>query len=631
MVSMETHVKRNSTSGMTQRVIYNILCLTSAPLMSNWTRWSPNCRRFSTSSMSDVPLHQPHLSGPVSSSPSLFPVMASPRWSTSMLLASLILLLYWTTSSARSHDSTSTDLSALDRFKRILPEDTKDKTEKVLNVVKDSLSVMKDVVDYIGTDNLAGVLKGISGFASLAPGIGTLVSSIIVLVLVFIPQRDPLNEGFAEVNRKLDLLSIQISNLATDVEWFSYASVYSQDEVRILNAWKKLTEFRENSGLVKTAEDRLRLAEIFTNYYENTAVEASVANLYHYLTVSSTSLSGNLNDLLRKKFKCSIREIGKYNIYFSSLLWRGMVLNQLYWNLIGFNPSDKEAEQTQMLKNVSEAQISAVKFCLKNYKEYMEKDVEEISKAMNPDDKTAIADQVKKALDKKYNWYNWVVLVHNTGKDKKHIFYNMKEFPVGKITVAVGYTQKTKEEKKEEVIKQLSLCYKQPQRQQIGKKLAEQVVETPCDNIAQEIPQCSRKVADAPVSQFVKVMHASFKEKIAKVPDALQSSICLSSNFISKIGEIHIYYSRTLPVCAPNPCKNKGKCERLLDSNEWLCNCPDGFYGDTCEKIFKISKTPVADKLQPVPDISTIDNKLVKMESKLEEVLNTIKEQRPRQ
>ncbi|XP_039872168.1 SE-cephalotoxin-like [Simochromis diagramma] len=557
--------------------------------------------------------------------------MASPRWSTSMLLASLILLLYWTTSSARSHDSTSTDLSALDRFKRILPEDTKAKTEKGLSVVKDSLSVMKDVVDSIGTDNIAGVLKGISSFARLAPGIGSLVSSIIMLVLVFIPQRDPLKEGFAEVNRKLDSLSLQISNLATDVEWFSYASVYSQDEVRILNAWKKLTEFRENSGLVKTAEDRLRLAEIFTNYYENTAVEASVANLYHYLTVSSTSLSGNLNDLLKKKFKCSIREIGKYNIYFSSLLWRGMVLNQLYWDLVGFNPSDKEAEQTKMLKTVSEAQISAVKFCLDNYKEYMEKDVEEIGKAMNPDDKEAVADQVKKALDKKYNWYNWVVLVYNTGNNKNHIFYNMQNIPVGKITVAVGYTQKTKEEKKEEVIKELSSCYKQPQRKQVFTKVFTEMLETLCDDIAREIPRCSQKVADAPVSQFVKVMHTNHKVEIAKVPDALQTSSCLSGNIISKIGEIHIYYSRTLPLCAPNPCENNGKCEKLLDSNEWLCNCPDGFYGYKCEKIFKISETPVADINHPVPDISTIDNKLVKMESKLEEVLKTIKEQRPRQ
>uniref|UniRef100_A0A4W6EW11 EGF-like domain-containing protein n=1 Tax=Lates calcarifer TaxID=8187 RepID=A0A4W6EW11_LATCA len=565
--------------------------------------------------------------------------MASPRWSTSMLLASLILLLYWTTSSARSHDSTSTDLSPPHRVRRALPFRTREEVAASMQTAKDVLNFINDRIGKKNIETLSSVLKGISNIASTAPVIGGLVSSIVNVVLAFVPQENPLKElreGFAEVNRKLDSLSLQISNLATDVEWFNYASVYSQDEVRILNAWKKFDEFRENSGLVNTAEDKLRLAEIFTNYYENTAVEASVANLYHYLTVSSTSLSGNLNDLLRKKFKCNIGEIGKYNIYFSSLLWRGMVLNQLYWDLIGFSSSRKQAVQTEMFKTVSEAQISAVKFCLKNYTQYMEKDVEEISKAMSPDNKTAIADQVKKALDKKYNWYNWVVLVHQTGPTKSHTFYNMENIPVGKITVAVGYTQKANIEKKEEVIKELSSCYKQPQTKQMGKVVGE----TSCDDITrQEIPRCSRKVSGVFVRELVKVMHASFKgetKTIAKVPVALQISPCFTGSTPKKQdGELHIYYSRTLTLCAPNPCKNKGKCERLLDSNEWLCNCPDGFYGDKCEKIFKISKTPVADKFQSVPDISTIDNKLNKMESRLDTMESkldkTIKVQNPHQ
>lgn len=153
-----------------------------------------------------------------------------------------------------------------------------------------------------------------------------------------VPQENPLKvlkADFAEMNEKLDSLSIQISNLAADVEWLNYARDYSKDKVCILNAWKKFCQFFEKSEVVQSEEDKLRLAEIFTNYYENTAVESSVANLYHYLMViSSTSLRGNLNNLLKTKFKCDISEIGKYNLYFSSLLWKGMVLNQLYWNLI---------------------------------------------------------------------------------------------------------------------------------------------------------------------------------------------------------------------------------------------------------------------------------------------------------
>lgn len=554
-------------------------------------------------------------------------VMASPRWSTSMLLASLILLLYWTTSSARSHDST--DLSPPHRVKRALPFRTREEVAASMQTAKDVLNFINDRIGKKNVESLTSVLKGISNIASLAPVIGGLVSPIVNVVLAFVPQENPLKElreGFSQVNRKLDSLSLQISNLATDVEWFSYASVYSQDEVRILNAWKKLTEFRENSGLVKTAEDRLRLAEIFTNYYENTAVEASVANLYHYLTVSSTSLSGNLNDLLKKKFKCSIREIGKYNIYFSSLLWRGMVLNQLYWNLVGFNPSGKEAEQTKMFKNVSEAQISAVKFCRKNYTQYMEKDVEEISKAMNLDDKQAIAYQVKKALDEKYNWYNWVVLVYSTDRAGDHMFYNMKEVPTGKITVAVGYTQKTEEERKVQVLNQLNSCYSGMwRRYSVNHPLSDRMG---CVYIEEQVPQCSGEVAGVPVREFLKIMHTSYKEDFGKVPDALQTFDCKSGGFAFRF---FVHYSQTLPVCNPDPCQNGGKCERLLDSNDWLCECPDGYYGDTCEKESMISVASETDLQHPVPDISTIDIKLDKMESKLknmesklEEVLNKL-------
>lgn len=239
-----------------------------------------------------------------------------------MLLASL-LCLYWTTSSARPHDPVTPDLSPPYRARRDLPEDSRDQADQVLNAVKDSLSLFKDVMENINPDKVVGVIKSLSNFASLAPGIGGVVSSVISMVLVFIPQDDPVlkavKEGFAEVNRKMDSLSIQISDLATDVEWFSYISVYSQDELRILNAWRKFNEFRESGELMR-GEDKQRLAQIFTNYYENTGAETGMINLYHYLTVTSTSLSGNINELLKRKFKCDTSQIGKYNLYLSSLL-----------------------------------------------------------------------------------------------------------------------------------------------------------------------------------------------------------------------------------------------------------------------------------------------------------------------
>ncbi|XP_059203333.1 cephalotoxin-like protein isoform X2 [Centropristis striata] len=301
--------------------------------------------------------------------------MAFPRLSASMLLASWILLLYWTTSSAGSHD-----LSAPYRVKRDLPFETRPQVEKSLEVAKDIISVINEKIGSVDSKSVKNVMKSLSTIAGLVPGIGTLIVPTVNWILALIPQDDPvLNEvkkGFDKVNRKLDSLSIQISNLATDVEWFNYASVYSQDEVCILNAWKKFIELQDNSPVLKSEEDKLRLAEIFVNYYENTGTEGSVANLFHYLTVSNTSLIGNLNDLLKKKFKCDIQKIGDYNIHFSTLMWRGMLLNQFYWKLIGFDLLDKETEHTDMIKKVYTAQISTIDYCLDNYEQYLKEDVE---------------------------------------------------------------------------------------------------------------------------------------------------------------------------------------------------------------------------------------------------------------
>ncbi|XDV52447.1 hypothetical protein PO909_021175 [Leuciscus waleckii] len=529
--------------------------------------------------------------------------MAFPQLSASMLLASLILLLYWTTSSARPHDPTSSVVSPSYRVKRDQPFENREKVGNSLAVVNSVLTVVKEGIE---TKKLSAVMKSLSNIASLAPGIGGLVASFVNMVLIFIPQEDPvLNEvtkGFAEVNRKLDLLSIQISNLATDVEWFNYASIYSQDEVRILNSWKKFNEVLQKSQWVQSEEDKLRLAEIFVNYYENTGTEASVANLYHYLTVKDTSLSRNLNELLRKKFKCDFQDIGKYNVYFSRLLWQGMVLNQFYWKLIGFNSSGIEAEHTHMFNDVYAAQNSAlIAECLDNYEHYMKEDVVRISNGLSADDTTAIAVQVKEFLDKKYFWYNWVVMVC-TDSNKKHKLYNMIPIPVGKITVNVGYTVKAEEINIQEAIDYLLKYLKPFSRQFVN-----------CDDQSDHINQYMYIK-----SIHFKVMHASIKEQFVQVPKALEVSDdfdCMVPKYssYSSYHKLYIYYSRNISPCHKNPCVNGGKCKRLLNSAEYLCECPTSYHGDRCEKKMVKETAPDIIKGPTVPDISTLNTKLKKI------------------
>ncbi|XDV23845.1 hypothetical protein PO909_028229 [Leuciscus waleckii] len=563
--------------------------------------------------------------------------MAFPRLSASMLLASLILLLYWTTSSARSHDPPSSVVSPPYRVKRDQAFENRDKVRGSFELVNSFLTVFKDsseaivksdpkkVSDVIKSlpigatgksiiKKFTDAIKKLANVASLAPGFGVLVASVVNIVFIFIPQDDPVlnavREEFKKVNRKLDSISIQISNLATDVEWFNYASVYSQDELRILNAWKKYNDLLQISQLVQNEEQKLRLAEIFVNYYENTGTEASVANLYHYLTVEDTSLSGNLNELLRKKFKCDFQDISKYNIYFSSLLWKGMVLNQFYWKLVGLNSSGIEASHTQMFKNVYEAQKSALEYCLTNHMKYVKEDVVEIKKGLSDANKTAIAYKVKEFLDNKYTWYNWVVLVYYTNEAGYYKLYNLTKITDSEdtITVAVGYTLIAEE--KSPVKEAADACFK----------------DTLCE-INDKIHNCGYTFSHQhgsryfPFTKYAKATHAAYGENFAVAPAPFHQNEC-SWRLLRK-GKIFTYYSRRLPVCQSKTCSNNGTCNQLLDSNEWMCECPDGYYGERCKEQ-TLNGTTIAVNITVVPEIRTIVTKMKTMEVQLKEILNIL-------
>ncbi|XP_047213627.1 uncharacterized protein LOC124864705 [Girardinichthys multiradiatus] len=519
------------------------------------------------------------------------------RRSASMLLASMIVL-HWATFFAWSDSSTS----VLTVVNSQLNYERREKTEKTLNVVKDSLLLFQDVMENIDSEKLSTVLQGISSFASLAPGVGALVSSVINMVLAFIPQDDPvLNEvkkGFVEVNQKLDSLSIKISNLATHVEWTNYASVYSRDEATILNVWKKFDEFLDKTGSQHVKENNQN-AEIFINYYKSCGAESSVSNLYRYLTVDSMSLSENLNNLLKKKFKCDLYMIGRYNLYLSSLFWKGMVLNQFYWKLTGVKTKGKEAEHVQMFKKVSEAQLSAVKFCLNNYEQYLKNDVEEITKDLSPD-KKAIALKVKEVLDNKYRWYSWVVVVFDQSKSKNHQLYARFVFKIGSLVVAVDYTVKSSMIHVKEVKNTIRSCFE-------NKKCEIETTAQKCSH--QWHPKDHDDEITISFEKYAVVTQVAYKNAFEEVPAPFHRVKCSWDGYDSWIS---VHYSRTEPVCSSNRCKNNGKCKRLLRSNEWLCECQDGYYGDTCEKMMNMTVTPVPVPTSPVESKQQIIMKTVK-------------------
>ncbi len=121
------------------------------------------------------------------------------------------------------------------------------KVEKGMTLSKEFLQRVNDLAELVlkkkgdtARDSVLKVLKVFSSFGKVAASFG-FIGALISFIFAFIPQSNPMfefmKEQFAEINRKLDSLSLQISTLQTEMEWTNYASSYGKDENVIKNSW----------------------------------------------------------------------------------------------------------------------------------------------------------------------------------------------------------------------------------------------------------------------------------------------------------------------------------------------------------------------------------------------------------
>ncbi|KAG9335377.1 hypothetical protein JZ751_005299 [Albula glossodonta] len=504
-----------------------------------------------------------------------------------------------------------------------LPYFSREKVEKSLEVMKDGLNAVRDVMSFVETKKVTDLIKQISSIATLAPGFGALAGAIINCALAFLPQNDPVldavKEGFKEVNLKMDSLSLQISNLKTEVQWSNYASIYSQDETNILNSWKKYEEFTSSSPSARTKEEKLRLAERFTTFYENTATEGSVASLYQYLTVKQPSLRLNLLSILAERYKCDAKEVTKYSLHFRFLLWKGLLLNQIYYDLRGFNANAKAKESADLFLQAIRANVGALRSCIENYVEYMKADVTELSKAQADDSNTDLAVKIKKALDKKYYWYDWIVVVFKTEEKDKHTFINFEKIPVDEITVAVGHMLPREEE---------------VERERINKKISTCIDSKYCKNLVNDLLRCviddgNQNVQDIILKQYAAALYVADTTEVFQSSKPFFTGDCWYGKvfvYLKKFEEVTREVNRR-SVCTYFTCQNGGTCRQLLDTQETLCDCKDGYHGHECQSDITEEKNKmmaVVTMSQPVPDLTSIFSMLTKLETKLDKIYKSL-------
>ncbi|XP_058629141.1 SE-cephalotoxin-like [Onychostoma macrolepis] len=497
-----------------------------------------------------------------------------------------------------------------------------------MTMTKDFLQSLGEVFKKEGdkAKPVGDVLKVFGSLGKVAAGFG-FIGSLISFIFALIPQSDPtlefMKEQFAEVNRKLDSLSLQISTLQTEMEWTSYASSYSKDENVIKNSWAKLTEFIQTAPFASTQEQKTRLAERFTTFYENTGTENSVANLYRYITENnSVSLNKNLLKLIIEKSNGNFNVLVQYSTYFTTLMVSGLKLNVFYYKMKGYDDELKAKEAVTQLSDTLSAIQDALIECAGDFEKWAHKDAVKLS-SQQFSSREKLASDIKHHLESKFHWFKWVVIAHPN--DAKN------EFTFGE-SINIDVQEKTSvhiihQEKGSAIDKKIKDNVKSSLQREFLNPIMIQQCATMKDKLLH--------MFGAKVTSHIKFLHAVTKPSEyaqTDVPDIKlnckfppHSVILRDFNFFLKENTV------VKTPCSGVNCNN-GECKLIKDTTQVFCKCHAMFHGPACEESIQniIDYAALEGEIngmiyKPVPDLTTIYFSVRELKEYTQEIVESVR------
>lgn len=478
------------------------------------------------------------------------------------------------------------------------------------------------------TESLQKALKVFDHLGKIASSFG-FIGALISFIFSFIPKTDPmfnfLKEQFAEVNRKLDSLSLQVSKLHTEMKWTSYASAYGKDENAIRNSWAKLKEFTDKALIATTAEQKSRLAEQFTSFYLATKTESSVANLYRYITErSSDSLNRNLLQLIIEKSNGDFKILTRYSSYFTVLMVSGLKMNVFYYKLKGYDAEAKAQESAVQLSDTLLAIQDALIECANDFEKWAKLDAQKLGVKPFSDTKQ-LAKDIKEHLEQKFLWYDWVVIAHSRDAEYEYTYGQSISLPVqDKTVVHLIHREKA-------AIADYTVAHK---------------LKSMWEKQDMTFPECLGLKSDflrrfgAEAVTHIQYLHAASKP--SDYAETKASDVELGCKRFYSVGlryqirNINIFLKSRAVVrnspCSGVKCEN-GDCKPIKDTTQSFCRCHKMYRGPNCEISIQneIDFAATEEKInniviQPVPDLTAIYYSVKEMREYTRELVQSVQQ-----
>ncbi|XP_066932710.1 SE-cephalotoxin-like isoform X2 [Clytia hemisphaerica] len=479
-------------------------------------------------------------------------------------------------------------------------ETTLSSTQTVVEIVAERNKELKEAGKAIGT--IA------SAVGSLAPFLGA-AGAFLSIILAFLPKEDSaelkfMKKGFAEVNKKLDIITNKLDGIERSIEFEAQKQAYIDAENKINFGYNQLTKFYDEVMKVECkkqeecARERLKIAERYIKDFKpvERALFMILKNSYQKNTFAKP-----LVELIKSKFQCNVEKLNAFAETIYLLARKGQQVVVTYHKLTGSKTSIVTAVQEwlDMVYSLRAKVYKEKNKCYKQISTYMASDIAD-PEYQNGKHVDAFK-RLNRIIKNKYAWIGWNFQIYNAIEEDEQAF---------KVFEGFSNAPATKEKRKRVIIA------------------------TPVDkrgtyskDIINLVRYAIKKIT-INANDFFVVVRAAIEEYLSKAGalKMVQSIVVLDPDvsidievdrFSSYINEVFAFKSSVMDFphikrrvvvmlksseadntfCKENSCHGKSKCVQLPYTKLTECQCERLFDGTRCETYSDTSMKSTLDLL----------------------------------
>ena len=180
-----------------------------------------------------------------------------------------------------------------------------DQSKTYLQEQAKTLDSLKLAGTAVNAEMLRKYIKLLGKVSTMLISVTAFAAVFSVASTFFMPsQLEVIQENFDKVNKKLDGLSWQMNSikdeLKTSIEYNSWFTTYIDWELDIRNGDIKLNEIKNKLRNSNDEKDKLKLFEIYVNYFETQDIDGKSNKIYQ-LTALESITTKNLFNLFNEK------------------------------------------------------------------------------------------------------------------------------------------------------------------------------------------------------------------------------------------------------------------------------------------------------------------------------------------